>query len=397
MGLELAEELREVSVSAVGVASGNAGMALLFHYAAMVDAERRQWWEEAAAVRLEASLDGLETVAVGPSLCDGFAGVAWVVECLRDTYFAEDPNEEVDRALVTLVRESPQLLPFELLYGLGGLGIYGLERARSAVAGAMLIELIVAELVRRARWEDDAVTWLLEPQGLLTAEPQTINFGVAHGVGGLLAFLGGATKSSAEARRLLHAAVRGLQREVAAFTGASMVPTSRPLGGAAVDARVAWCYGDAGVAAALLAAERADQEADWQELTLAVAQRATERPARECGVVDATICHGSAGLALLFCRLAQSSTDAALLERARYWVADTLARRREGHGVSGYVPWSPDGAVAASAGLLTGTAGVAMALLAATSEVEPFWDRWLGVSCSAAAAEAHDLPAGRFG
>ena len=58
--------------------------------------------------------------------------------------------------------------------------------------------------------------------------------------------------------------------------------------------------------------------------------------------------------------------------------------RQPGRGVGGYEAWLPedDGAQAwaADPGLLTGSAGIALALLAATTGVEPAWDRMLLVA-----------------
>ena len=58
--------------------------------------------------------------------------------------------------------------------------------------------------------------------------------------------------------------------------------------------------------------------------------------------------------------------------------------RRPDRGVGGYEAWQlgDDGQVTwiADPGLLTGAAGIALALVAATTAVEPTWDRLLLVS-----------------
>jgi hypothetical protein len=101
-------------------------------------------------------------------------------------------------------------------------------------------------------------------------------------------------------------------------------------------------------------------------------------------VVDAGLCHGAAGLGHLFNRLFQATGDSCLAEAARFWLARTLQMRRPGRGVGGYEAWQldDDGKVTwiADPGLLAGAAGIALALLAATTPVEPAWDRVLLVS-----------------
>ncbi|HEX8274723.1 MAG TPA: hypothetical protein VF615_18975, partial [Longimicrobiaceae bacterium] len=70
---------------------------------------------------------------------------------------------------------------------------------------------------------------------------------------------------------------------------------------------------------------------------------------------------------------------------ARRWALRTLELRRPGEGVAGFRSWGPPRGGGPSdwqddAGLLTGATGVALALLAAATPVEPEWDRFLLVS-----------------
>jgi hypothetical protein len=88
-----------------------------------------------------------------------------------------------------------------------------------------------------------------------------------------------------------------------------------------------------------------------------------------------------------FNRLFQATGEECFAEAARFWLERTLAMRQPGRGIGGYLSWSPgeDGALAwrAEPGLLTGAAGVALALLAAATPVEPSWDRMLLASVPA--------------
>jgi lantibiotic biosynthesis protein len=115
-----------------------------------------------------------------------------------------------------------------------------------------------------------------------------------------------------------------------------------------------------------------------------------EDPARSAwcygdpGVVDAGLCHGAAGLAHIFNRMAQATGDERLAEAARVWFQRTLEFRQDGQGIGGFLAWAPeaDGKPAwkGNPGLLTGTAGIALALLAASCPHEPQWDRVLLLS-----------------
>ena len=141
--------------------------------------------------------------------------------------------------------------------------------------------------------------------------------------------------------------------------------------------RAAWCYGDPGVAATLWsAAARLGLDVSLARET---ARDAAARPAETCGVVDAGLCHGAAGLAHLMNRYYQASRDTAFADAARTWLMRAIELvRPDGfggiaawHGDRSATPWQPN------ASFLEGAIGVALTWLAAVQAIEPCWDRLL--------------------
>jgi lantibiotic biosynthesis protein len=145
-------------------------------------------------------------------------------------------------------------------------------------------------------------------------------------------------------------------------------------------ARSAWCYGDPGVATVLLLAARDVGEPAWAAEATTLAMGAANRPPDRTGVVDAGLCHGSAGLAHLFNRMYRMTAEPILADAARFWVERTLelcsaaAPGRDATLTDAAWPGC-DGP-----GLLEGAAGVAVALEAACTTAEPIWDQMLLVS-----------------
>jgi hypothetical protein len=86
----------------------------------------------------------------------------------------------------------------------------------------------------------------------------------------------------------------------------------------------------------------------------------------------------------------QATGDSWLAEAARAWFEQTLTMRRPGQGIGGYEAWKSDEAGRQSwssdPDLLNGAAGIALALLAATTSIEPRWDRMLLLSIPPRAA-----------
>jgi lantibiotic modifying enzyme len=149
--------------------------------------------------------------------------------------------------------------------------------------------------------------------------------------------------------------------------------------------RLAWCYGDPGVAANLLLTARFLERADWEEVALEVGRSSAARTFEQSGVRDGGICHGGAGLAHLFNRLYQLTGDDSFADASRYWVDQTLGMRVEGDGIAGFRAWTSIGPNQElgwrnEGGFLEGAAGIGLALLGTISSVEPAWDRILTLS-----------------
>jgi len=428
-----------------GLAGGTSGGALFFAYrrhtgdGAAADSA-------AAAALLERSTEALATTPLPPDLYAGFAGVAWTAEHLYSPRFAEpddgddtsegagaaqaaqagaagaagavpgpagegaaeeeDPLVEIDEALQRYVDRSPWNADYDLIRGLAGLGVYTLERLPRPSALACLAT-IVERLAETAEHGPQGTTWHTAPELLPDWQRQLYpagyyNLGMAHGVPAVIGLLGAtvaaterlgsagdpaARELAGRARPLLDGAVRWLL--------AQRLPPGRDswFGGTlsaenpAQRSRLAWCYGDPGIAAALLVAARSTGDAALERLAVELALAAAARPAETAGVRDAGLCHGSAGLGHLFNRFYQETGEPQLAAASRRWFEHALDFRLPGEGLAGYRAfWVEDDGVTESwrnrGGLLEGVAGIGLAFLAGLSDFEPAWDRVLMLSAA---------------
>jgi len=407
--------------SRASLPGGHAGLALLFAYLAEADVGDHDF-PEVAIRYLESAIAAASDDDIGPALHGGLTGTAWTVEHLRARWFNsdDDPNGDVDSALLACVSQSPWHGSYDLISGLVGIGVYALERlpgrplagssatrssrdsgSPSRVSTAIeILEQITSRFEEMAVWVPGGATWHTAPE-LLPAHEREIhpeghyNLGLAHGVPAVIALLAhtlAAGIATDAARRLLGASVpwllaRRQDDEVAsAYTWAIPAAVERePLDPVEPEnCRLAWCYGDPGVAVALLSAARACGEEHWEGEALAAARRAARRPLDSTGVIDAGLCHGAAGLALVFQRLFCTTGDPELGAVARTWVERTLELRRPGEEIAGFPSFNSPSSGSArwhrDPGLLTGAAGVALALVAASTPLEPRWDRALLLS-----------------
>jgi lantibiotic modifying enzyme len=360
------------------LASGQPGQALFFAY---LDAARKG--SDAADRALDAlgrSIDALAERQLLPTLYSGISGIGWAVEHLTRRFFATDEDlcGDIDEALEKLLSKPTH--QYELINGLAGYGTYLLERLPNPDAARLLVRVI--DLLE----ESAEGSWHTRPEWLPSWQRELMpagchNLGVAHGVPGVLGFLAAARLAGVDdprVPRLAEGVVRWLLGRKLPPGAGSVFPATIVPGMDPEPTRIAWCYGDLGIAVVLLAAARSFGRPDWEEEALSLARRLARRPVE---AVDSSLCHGTAGNGHLFNRLYQATDDPEIRESALAWYRLALDQRRQGEGFAGFVTWIGPGPGAGEwaghPGMLIGAAGVGLALLAAVSDVEPAWDRLL--------------------
>lgn len=375
------------------LASGAAGEALFYAYLSLhherhggADVASRH--AERALALLDRAFEGVAEVPMSESLYAGFPGVAWVAAHLSGRLFSEDGddgNADVDAALLPSLAHSPWRGEFDLMHGLVGLGIYALERLPAA-SGRDCLAAVVERLAERAQPEPEGITWFSPPESLPTyqaeAFPQGLyNLGASHGSPGVVALLGAAVEAGVaaeQAKALLAGAFPWLLARRHADKHFCFTHFHHP-GAESWGSRLAWCYGDPGVAAALWVAARGAGDPDWQAAALEVGRSAAARGEDTAGIRDAGLCHGAGGIGHVFQRLYHDTGDAQFADAARFWLERALAYREPGVGVGGFRSWASDVDSVQDwrddPGFLEGAAGVGLALLAGVSPVDPEWDR----------------------
>jgi hypothetical protein len=365
-------------------------------------------WTERSVAALNDAIDRAQTNRPLLGLFGGLCGLGWTVEHLSRLLDddpastqksggqaedfaadkAEDPNSDVDEIVFEELQQMPWRGHYDLIAGLVGIGAYFLLRlphGRSADA----LTVILDHLENNCERVEDMITWHSGPPLLpgwqrLQCPEGYYNLGVAHGIPGILYFLGelvGAGIESKRASALLEGGVCWLvaqQRDIASKSrfSAWVVP-----GRTTPDSRLAWCYGDLGIVSVLFQIARRANREDWHFFARNLLTHCLGRPPESCAVVDAQLCHGAAGLAHIFNRIYQSEQDDRCLEAALFWIRQALnMRHHDATGIGGYLVWdSLDGGESHGweprRGFLAGAMGVGLALLGSLTSIEPQWDR----------------------
>ncbi|MFN8011286.1 MAG: lanthionine synthetase C family protein [Holophagaceae bacterium] len=371
------------------LAGGGAGLALGMAFLACSGLV--EVGEADALARLQAAVDGLEQAFASPSLFSGFTGTAWVVEFLQDGFIERDEtlNQDIDAALLACLGHDPPP-SCELIDGLAGLGVYALERFPRG-ASATLLETLFDRVEARAAWSREGARWaapalpdaVVAAYGLAPAPPGTVDLGLSHGQPGVIAFLAALVLQGIRgerARTLLEGAVGWLLAHEGTTDGRSaFTHVIEPGADVRPSCRLAWCYGDLGIALALGHAGRAAAREDWSARAVALLEAAARREPAPGEVEDPMLCHGAMGVAHLFHRAFLSTGRDSLRAAATDWTRRALDFHTPGAGLGGFrrrarSAWHDD------PGLLEGSMGLALALLAALEPRDPAWDRCLLLS-----------------
>ncbi|CAG7656906.1 lanthionine synthetase C family protein [Paenibacillus allorhizosphaerae] len=376
----IAVHLRHHDADDATISGGSAGLAVLFHYL-----DRADLGDGHSANRfLEHAMDSVATTPMSAALYEGLLGIAWALAHVSEEPGGGEALNEVDALLLNLLRR-PWYGDFDLTNGLVGIGVYARERLLSNAAEEML-SLVIAHLDFLAEKGPDGTAWFTRPE-MLPADSRIhyapegfYNLGMAHGVPGAIAFLSHAYTLGVEkhkVRRLLDDAIRWLLARRIHHTGFGQFPRCIGPGIAPEPARAAWCHGDPGVAAALLLAARSLGQTDWEDIAIALGRTSALQLHEKSQVAEAGFCHGAAGLAHLFNRFYHATGETLFKDAAGSWVRRTLEMRTD-QGIGGYLAltgshgkmvWTPE------PGMLTGAAGICLSLLAASTSIEPLWDR----------------------
>ncbi|TAK30381.1 MAG: hypothetical protein EPO40_08310 [Myxococcaceae bacterium] len=341
-----------------------------------------------ASALLEWCVERASEAEMNTALHDGVAGLAWVMELLG--HGGDDANEDVDAALVEVLSEGPWAGDFDLMQGLAGTAIYALERALRG-SGIAMLSHIVDRLEELSTRTPDGRLWLTTaaqvPFYRAKERFPQVDCGVLHGQAGVLYALAGAAAWGVErAGPLLD---EGMEAFLAlrAPRGEGRFPARFPVeSGPRPTDRNVWCYGDLGVAAALLQIARTAGNKRWESVAMELATDAARRRPPHDTVRDAPLCHGAMGIAHLHHTLYRMTGEGAFRDGALSWFAQGLSMRTAPGEFGPFRTWRtqpPPDRWENDPGLLEGNAGIGLALADALGLTTIAWDRPLALSLHA--------------
>lgn len=321
--------------------------------------------------------------------CSGLSGALYALEHLNKYGFIDIDLSEVHKGYTNLLSLSIDIFSrefnFDFLHGATGVALYLLKYGNSSDLD------IVAKYIRKldttAEKGNGCVKWLSD----ISVDPgRTYNIALSHGMSSIAIFLSNCLERDLEpklSKRLLIGITNYiLQQEISCSKYGSYFPyySIEGDGQNLQKSRMAWCYGDLGIATALRIAGDVLNNESLKDKAIEVMLYATDRSDLESNLVmDAGICHGSAGIAQIFKRMYYTTHNSKFLSANKYWIEETLKLSKwDSDSLAGYKSWEGvEKGWEPNYSFLKGISGIGLALLAYLgNEKDSAWDEILLLS-----------------
>jgi len=326
------------------------------------------------------------------SFSNGLAGIGWALEYLEQKGHIEyNTNillEDFDSVLSNVLEWEMKRGNYDFLHGALGIALYFISRIHKNENSSKILQQFAVQLNELGEKQPSgSIKWI----SVLDIETRKTgyNISLSHGMSSIAVILSKLYAMEGIDQKMIKNFLQGcvnyiLEQEIdkdkyGSFFPSYAIESMEQIYGS----RLAWCYGDLGVAMALWQAGVALQNETWKNKALEVLLFAAEkrRDLEKNFVKDAGLCHGTASIGHIFYRTWWNTHLPEFKHAADYWFDQTLKMATFADGLAGYKTWhGAQGIWINSFGLLEGVAGIGLALLSYYHEIEPTWDECLLLS-----------------
>jgi lantibiotic modifying enzyme len=328
------------------------------------------------------------------SFIGGVTGFFWVLSKLRNKL--EVDNLEyylsiIDRIVIQSLR-GHEKMNFDPFVGYLGLGNYLLERDSDSITLEGL-ELIVDRLWVDKQIESDGFSWIAIGYDPNEGDSIKYNLGLAHGVPAILMVLSNIYKKGVKKDLCKLMILKGLDwmmakaKESRSEEGYEFYfPKSILSDGEIIkNRRLAWCYGDLPISIVLNQIGKTFEDSKLVELSEEIALNcsriAIDTPP-SVFVQDGSLCHGAFGNAYMFHKLFLLMNHKSLLDATICYLEYGVHLSKRNAGKGGFLSLQYDGTLKSDYlfndySLLTGSAGVGLAILSVLKGDKNSWSRCL--------------------
>lgn len=275
--------------------------------------------------------------------------------------------------LVVQMREYIKSNYYDFMHGALGIGFYFLTRKYKSECISELIDFLYTSAQkdknnRIFKWESNLI---------YKKDIRGYNLSMSHGMSSIIIFLSYLISKTETPHEKIQTMLEGainyvLLNEVDfsefGFCFPSFILKNSP--SEITKSRLGWCYGDLGIGIALWQAGKITMNAKWKEKGIDILLKNTHRKDLKNNLVsDAGICHGSAGISMIFRRMYIETLQKEFQAASQYWLDKTLFFLQSSkYNISVVNEYAVDYS------LLTGISGIGLVLLSDLNEDQQKWD-----------------------
>lgn len=310
------------------------------------------------------------------SFSNGLAGELYLFEFLRKqniiNFGIGSIQNIFENYLVAQMREYIKYDYYDFMHGAVGIGIYFSRRESKSEYIYELIEYLYQSVQKDInntvfKWESNLI---------YKKDIRGYNLSMSHGMSSIIIFLSYLIKNNIDNKKvqtMLKGAVNYILLNEVDFSQFGFCFPSFILKNSSkeiIKSRLGWCYGDLGVGMALWQAGKITMNTKWEEKGIDILLKNTQRKDLKSNLVsDAGICHGSAGIAMIFRRMYIETLHNEFKTASQYWLEKTLFFLQ-----SPQYNTSVENGHIVDSSLLTGISGIGLVLLSCLNEDEQKWD-----------------------
>lgn len=374
----------------IGVLSGSAGLALFHFYYNEYNPNEAS--EDIGSTIIASIVNSINEGYNFHTFCGGIAGAAWTIELLNELDFIELDTDSLLGVLDDFLNHIANLNEgenyYDFLHGLIGIGYYFLKRYKNTASSELkekykeMLLVMISKLQRTAKSSENGIYWesfLIRDEGL-----KGCNLSLSHGLASIINFLSRLAEESdfsEQALPLLEKAISHTMSYKRVKPDTSFFPdwiTNENK--ESQSSRLAWCYGDLGVAISLWKASSVIKNEEIKNTAIQLLEfAATRRDIEETRIVDGGLCHGAFGVMHIFNYMYKETGIKVFKEAADYWIDYGLTIDQHKDGSAGYMKWrgGDTPTYEKENSLLEGIAGIGLAILSYLNPEKTDWNQCL--------------------
>ena len=311
------------------------------------------------------------------SYCSGLAGIFYFLEIIRkDSFLDIDIGLNIENLFVNSFYNMLTTEKYELLYGVMGIcQVFTLNRIRYKNQ----INDVIDWLIRNKIIINEGYAWRKEKDGEIVYD-----LSLSHGISSIIVFLTRIVNDNLfenyrqKVLDLLKGSIKYIiSQQLDRKKFISYFPyNSNDKGPIEKNSRLGWCYGDLSIGVALYQASKVCEDYSLSKLVQEIFRYTANerRNLLENSVVDASLCHGTSGIASIFYRMWWNERKDEYANASEYWINKTIELSKYKNAPAGYLYGDRAHGLIPAFHLLEGISGIGIVLLHYLYQIEPEWD-----------------------